>query len=158
MLMEPIGRRHEKTTRTPVDPDAGLPLLPKKRIAFAGENHDVRTGSVPVTSRISPRRILLKMGTHCVGSKVQPYSGGSLTSQASVLQAKVSHVGNQIGLPCPVGCDLSSLSIVVAFFTIESVFERKIVTKDEVDIAKSIDHLRSVGECDKASRLVFPGH
>src|SRR5215475_3242914 len=36
MLMKPIGRRHEQTSRTPVDTNARLPLFPEKRISFAG--------------------------------------------------------------------------------------------------------------------------
>jgi hypothetical protein len=84
---------------------------------------------------------------------VEPDSRRSLTSQTSIPEAKVSHVRDQIGLPRPVARDFSSLSVVVAFFTIESVPECKAVAENEVEIPETIDHLRRVSERDQASGL-----
>src|SRR4029077_1396158 len=141
MLMKPIGRRHEQTSRTPVDADARLPFFPKERIAFAGKNHDVRAGSVPVGLRISPRRILLEMGTHRVGGEMQPNSRGALTSEAPVLQLKVPDVRNKIRFPCSIACHLPAFAAVITFFATESIHKRKIVAAYEVQIAKAVDHL-----------------
>ena len=153
MLVKPIGRWHEKAIRTPFDSDAGPPFLPKKRIAFARKNHDVRARSVPVTSRVSAGRILLEVGAHCIASQVEPDPRRSLTSQTSISEAKISHVCDKIGLPRPVACDLSSLSVVVAIFAIESVPECKPVAANKIDITETIDHLGGVGERDKAGCL-----
>ena len=149
MLMKPISRWHEKAIRTPIDSDAGPPFLPKKGIAFSRENHDVRAGSVSVASRVSPGRILLKVGAHRIASQVEPDSRGSLT----ISEAKVSHVRDKVGLPRPVARDFSSLSVVIAFFTIESVPEFKAVAENEVEITETIDHLRRVSERDKTGCL-----
>lgn len=153
MLMKPIGRWHEKAIRTPFDSDAGPPFLPKKRIAFSRENHDMRARPVSVTSRISTGRILFEMSAHRIGGKVEPDSRGSLTSQTSILEAKVSHVREKIGLPCPVARDFSSLSIVIALFTIEPVPEFKAVAENEVEIPETVDHLGRVSEREKAGGL-----
>src|SRR3974390_3527488 len=123
MLMKPVRRRHEETIRTQIDSDAGAPFLPKKRIPLARKNDDMRARSVPVTSRVSSGRILLEVGAHLIARQVEPDSRGSLTSQASIPEAKVSHVRDQIGLPRPVARDFSSFSVVIAFFAIESVAE-----------------------------------
>ena len=153
MLMKPIGRRHEEATRTPVDPESGLALLPEKRIAFAGKNHDVRTGSVPVSPWVSPRWILLEVRAHRIGGKVEPDSRGSLTSQAAVLESEVSDISDKIGLPGPVARDFSSLAVVIAFFAIESVLEFIAIAENKVEIPETIDHLRRVSERDKAGGL-----
>jgi hypothetical protein len=81
---------------------------------------------------------------------MEPDSGGALTSQASILKAKISHVRDKIGLPGPVARDFSSLSVVVAFFTIESVPECKAVAENEVGIPETIDHLGRVRERNQA--------
>jgi hypothetical protein len=63
---------------------------------------------------------------------MEPDSRGSLTPQASILEAKVSHICDKIGLLRPVARDLFSLAAVIAFFTAKSVAEFKAVA-EEVD-------------------------
>ena len=153
MLMKPISRWHEKTIRTPIDSDAGPPFLPEKRIALARKYHDVRPGAVSMTSRISTGRILFEMSAHRIGGKVEPDSRRSLTSQASISETKVSHICDKIGLPRPMARDFSSLSVVIAFLTIESVPEFKAVAENEVEISEAVDHLGRVSERDKTGGL-----
>ena len=93
------------------------------------------------------------MSAHRIGGKVEPDSRRSLTSQASISETKVSHICDKIGLPRPVARDFSSLSVVIAFFTIESVPEFKAVAENEVEITETIDHLRRVSERDKTGCL-----
>src|SRR6188508_3397559 len=108
MLMKPVGRWHEKTIRAPVDPNARLSFLPQKRIAFPGKNHDVRARSMPMASRVSAGWILLEVGAHRIASQMHADSGRPLTSQASIFEAEVPHVRDEIGLPRPVARDFSS--------------------------------------------------
>jgi hypothetical protein len=84
---------------------------------------------------------------------MEPDSRGSLTSQTSIPESKVSHVRDKIGLPRPVARDLSSLAVVIAFFTIKSVPEFKAVAENEAEIPETINHLRRVSERDKAGSL-----
>jgi hypothetical protein len=84
---------------------------------------------------------------------MEPDSRGSLTPEAAVFESKVFDISDKIGLPRPVTCDLSSLSVVVAFFTIESIPEYKFVAENEVEIAKTIDHLRRIRERGKPGCL-----
>src|SRR5437899_12484143 len=121
MLMKPVGGRHEQTSRTPVDPDARLSFFPKEGIPFAGENHDVRAGSVPVAARVSPGRILLEVGAHRVGGEMQSNARGALTSEASVPQLKVFDSRIEVGFPNPLGRDLSSLPAIIPVFAAKSV-------------------------------------
>ena len=93
------------------------------------------------------------MSAHRVGGKVKPDSRRSLTSQASISETKVSHVCDKIGLPRPVARDFSSLSVVIAFLTIESVPEFKAVAENEVEISEAVDHLGRVSERDKTGGL-----
>ena len=153
MLMKPICRWHEKTIRTPIDSDAGPPFFPKKRITLTRENHYMRARAVSMASRISTGRILFEMSAHRIGSKVESDSRGSLTSQAAVLESKVSDISDKIGFPRTVACNLSSLSVEIPVFTIESVPEFKAVAENETNISETIDHLGRVSERDKAGCL-----
>src|SRR5262249_53717230 len=153
MLMKPIGRRHEQTSRTPVDTDARLPFFPEKRIAFSGQNHDGRAGSVAVGLRVSPRRVLLEMGAHGVGGKMQPNSCGALTSETAVAQFEVPDIWNKIGFPSSVAGDLPTVAVVIALFAAESIHKRKLIVEDKVQIAEAVDHLRRISQRNIACRL-----
>src|SRR5262245_23309177 len=153
MLMKPIRRRHEKTVGTPIDADPGPPFLPQKRIAFARKNHDVRARSVPMTSRVSTGRILLEVGAHRIACQVEPDSRRSLTSQTPIPETEISHIRYKIGLPRAVARHLSSLAVVIAFFTVVSVPELEAVAENEVEIAETVDHLGRVCERDQAGGL-----
>src|SRR5688572_7577429 len=113
----------------------------------------MRARSVSVPPRVSTGRILLQVGAHCIMSEMEPDSRRSLTSQASIFQSKVSHVRDKIGLPCPVARDLSSFSVVVAFFTVEPVAKFKAVAQNEIEIPETVDHLGRISERDKTGCL-----
>jgi len=153
MLMKPVRWWYEETVRPPIDADARPSFFPKKRVAFPGKNYDVRARSVPMTSRVSTGRIPLEMRAHRVASQVEPNSRGSLTSQTSIFEAEISHVRDEIGLPCPVARDFSALAVVIAFFVVKSVAEFKPVAENEVKIPETINHLRRVRERDQAGCL-----
>ena len=84
MLMEPICRRDKQASRTPVDADSRLALLPQARISFPRQDHDVRAGTVAVAAGVSSGRILLEVGAHRIGGKVQPNARRALASNAAV--------------------------------------------------------------------------
>ena len=113
----------------------------------------MRARAVTMTSRICTGRILFEVSAHRIGSKVDPDSRGSQTSQASIPEAKVSDVSDKIGLPRPMARDFFSLAIIIAVLAIKSVPEFKAITENEVEIAEAIDHLGRVSERDKAGCL-----
>src|SRR5262249_52288480 len=158
MLMKPIGRRHEQTSRTPIDTDARLPFFPEKRISFAGKNHDVRAGSVAVGLRVGSRRVLLEMGAHGVGGKMQPNSCGALASETAVAQFEVPDIWNEIGFPSSVAGDLPTVAAVIAVFAAKLTQKEKRIVKNKVKIAEAVVHLRLTCkrpiECLLASRKI----
>ena len=46
MLMKPIGRRNDHAARPPIEPLNLAPLGPHQRIPFAGQDDDVRSGTM----------------------------------------------------------------------------------------------------------------
>ncbi|HUF41342.1 MAG TPA: hypothetical protein VMR20_05260 [Verrucomicrobiae bacterium] len=110
-------------------------------------------GAVAVSSGICSVRVLLDVRAHRIRGQVEPNAGSPLAPQTAIPQPEISDIRHKIRFPGPVAWNLSSFCTVISFFPAKTVEKRKGVGKNEISIAKTIDHLPRVSERDQPGRL-----
>src|SRR5262245_8377242 len=97
MLVEPPIGRNNDAARLPIDPLHLLAFRPQYRVALAGQDNNVRAGTVPVALLIGAHGEFGDMRAHGVFRQVELHVATALAALAVVVELERVGVGDEVG-------------------------------------------------------------
>src|SRR5262249_35304392 len=152
----PIGRNND-AARLPINPLHLLAFRPQYRVALAGQDNNVRAGTVPVAFLIGPHREFGDMRAHGVFRQVELHVAPALAALDVVVEPERWGIGLRVGVNEYRPGEAALTAEVALSSRFEAVKKSVVAVKNIIEVVKKVVHEAVVSDGEIAFRSAAAG-